>query len=609
MKNVRKKIVSFGLTTALAVALCVTALAETSRITFQDVSASEWYYTAVDTVVNDLKLMSGYDKDRFGPKDSLTREQFVQILFNMSGENASDYTGKSSKFEDVNTGAWYGPAVVWAEQKGVTSGTSATTFGTGKTVTREQMAVFMRSYCELMGYEPVGDRVASPYGDADTADAWASDAVEWSRKAGLFMGDQNGNFQPTKKITRGEVAQVIVNFYSNAHDYDSSNLVEATCTTDGTQTYTCVICGGTKTETVQATGHSYVETKVDATCTKDGSITKTCTRCGDKQVETIKATGHSYDSGKVTTAATCTTTGVKTYTCTVCGDAYTETIAKIDHTYKLTESKAATYTASDFFSYMANQSWSDTTQQKDATQGQTIIKANYSSETCVSEISVSVLEDGLDTVDAVNAIRANSGLDPFKTNLRTMAAIAVNADSSMHVYMNSKSFQHVMQTSASYEVLAFNYSKTGAARGWYSERDIIVKAVKTAAENQGVDISDYDLNNDNTLYALAFGYDCSGKDTTGSIPHLSGATWTGVTGHYTSMMLSAANYVVGGAYVHSKITGMDITSAKNAYQYSTDEMRSYINQFKASTEPQAGYKTYTCSMCGGSYTETVTEVE
>ncbi|MCC8073545.1 MAG: fibronectin type III domain-containing protein, partial [Clostridiales bacterium] len=77
-----------------------------------------------------------------------------------------------------------------------------------------------------------------------------------------------------------------------------------------------------------------------ATCSATGVKTYTCTVCGATKTETIAKTAHTYDSGKVTKAATCSATGVKTYTCTVCGATKTETIAKTAHTYKNIVTKA-----------------------------------------------------------------------------------------------------------------------------------------------------------------------------------------------------------------------------------------------------------------------------
>lgn len=122
---------------------------------------------------------------------------------------------------------------------------------------------------------------------------------------------------------------------SCSHSYDAGKITtEATCTTDGTKTYTCSACGKTKTETIKATGHSYDGGKVttEATCTKEGTKTYTCATCGDTKTETIAKKSHSYTS-KVTTEATCAAKGEKTYACSTCGDSYTESIAKLAHTY------------------------------------------------------------------------------------------------------------------------------------------------------------------------------------------------------------------------------------------------------------------------------------
>jgi len=67
---------------------------------------------------------------------------------------------------------------------------------------------------------------------------------------------------------------------------------EATCTTPKT----CTICGETDGE---ALGHSYDEGKEDpaATCTDDGVKTFTCTVCGVTKTEVIEALGHTTDNG------------------------------------------------------------------------------------------------------------------------------------------------------------------------------------------------------------------------------------------------------------------------------------------------------------------------
>ena len=120
------------------------------------------------------------------------------------------------------------------------------------------------------------------------------------------------------------------------HSWDSGKVTKAAiCTATGTKIYTCTRCKKTRTETIAATGHKAVkDAAVAATCETTGKTEGShCSVCGTvlKSQTTIAALGHNWDSGKVTKAATCTTAGTKTYTCTRCKKTRTETIAAIGH--------------------------------------------------------------------------------------------------------------------------------------------------------------------------------------------------------------------------------------------------------------------------------------
>ena len=120
------------------------------------------------------------------------------------------------------------------------------------------------------------------------------------------------------------------------HNWDSGKVTKAaTCTTAGTKTYTCTCCKKTRTETIAATGHKVVkDAAVAATCETAGKTEGShCSVCNTviKAQTTTAALGHSWDSGKVTKAATCTAAGTKTYTCTRCKKTRTETIVATGH--------------------------------------------------------------------------------------------------------------------------------------------------------------------------------------------------------------------------------------------------------------------------------------
>lgn len=119
---------------------------------------------------------------------------------------------------------------------------------------------------------------------------------------------------------------------TGTHDYQFTRTVAPTCTAGGYDLYTCSGCGATeKRNPTDALGHKWDSGKVttEPTETAPGVRTYTCTVCGEVKTEVIPATGahtHKWDAGKVTTAPTATTPGVRTYTCTICGQTKEEVI-------------------------------------------------------------------------------------------------------------------------------------------------------------------------------------------------------------------------------------------------------------------------------------------
>ena len=136
---------------------------------------------------------------------------------------------------------------------------------------------------------------------------------------------------------------------TGAHDWDDGTVTTApTETTPGVRTFTCTVCGQTRTETIPATGaHDYQFTKTVApTCTGGGYDLYICSGCGATERRNLTdAAGHKWDGGTVTTAPTETTPGVRPFTCTVCGDIREETIpATGAHDYRFTKTVAPTCT-------------------------------------------------------------------------------------------------------------------------------------------------------------------------------------------------------------------------------------------------------------------------
>ena len=120
------------------------------------------------------------------------------------------------------------------------------------------------------------------------------------------------------------------------HTWDAGKVTKAaTCTEKGVKTYTCTVCGATKTEEIAATGHQHTEVrnKVEATCTKEGySGDVYCTDCGTKLSSgtEIARKAHGYEE-RERNEANCKRNGYILFVCKVCGDEKREVLPKTDH--------------------------------------------------------------------------------------------------------------------------------------------------------------------------------------------------------------------------------------------------------------------------------------
>ena len=183
---------------------------------FSDVSEGSWYYDNVKYVV-DQGLFNGVGNNEFQPNGTMTREMFVTVLYRLAGEPS---VSGSAGFSDVtNTGSWYYNAVLWAKNADVTSGISATSFGVGNGLKRQDMITLMYRYAKQNGLafgSPSEDALNSFY-DADKVSSYAREAMCWAVEKGILTGmagtDTAGNkviiLQPSGVSTRAQVAAVI----------------------------------------------------------------------------------------------------------------------------------------------------------------------------------------------------------------------------------------------------------------------------------------------------------------------------------------------------------------------------------------------------------------
>ena len=199
-KHMRKT----ALLLAWALALTVPALAA-GDTGFEDVAGDAWYAEAA-VYCRDHGLLGGGEAGKFLPDAPMTRGMLADALYRVAG---SPQVKGDNPFPDVAAGAWYEPAVIWANQKGYMTGYQTGMFGPENPMTREQLAaVFWR-------YEDCPAASAEDYADESAVSAFAAGAVDWARSTGLMSGRAGNRFAPKEGASRAHMAKVLMNYITS----------------------------------------------------------------------------------------------------------------------------------------------------------------------------------------------------------------------------------------------------------------------------------------------------------------------------------------------------------------------------------------------------------
>lgn len=180
-----------------------------SPVSFTDVKEGEWYYEAIQYVVN-AKLFNGVGNNRFAPDDEMTRAMFVTVLGRVYESRGGTVKAGTCSFADVKTGQWYTDYIVWAEENKLVNGYGGGLFGTDDSITREQLAVLISRFVEYIGVTLPADNGASGFTDDSSISPYAADEVQRVWQAGLMQGRTDGSFDPSGTATRAEVAIVFM---------------------------------------------------------------------------------------------------------------------------------------------------------------------------------------------------------------------------------------------------------------------------------------------------------------------------------------------------------------------------------------------------------------
>ena len=180
----------------VTVAAMFKAEQSTGKNPFTDVPAGSYYEDAVIWAV-DKGITTGTSATTFNPNGICTRAQAVTFLWRAAGSPAA----KSAvmPFTDVKAGSYYETAVLWAVENGITKGTSDTTFSPDATCSRAQIVAFL-----WRSEKSPAAGTANPFADVKST-AYYADAVLWAVKEDITKGTTSTTFSPDADCTRAQI--------------------------------------------------------------------------------------------------------------------------------------------------------------------------------------------------------------------------------------------------------------------------------------------------------------------------------------------------------------------------------------------------------------------
>ncbi|MCI6919632.1 MAG: S-layer homology domain-containing protein [Lachnospiraceae bacterium] len=182
--------------------------AEEGNNPFTDVSEDDWFYDDV-MFVYENGLMEGISSTQFGPYETQTRGRMAEILWRMEGSPASK---AKNSFADVEDGARYADAIAWIAENDILSGYNKDSFGPGDPITWEQLAVMFYRYAQYKGYDISIKGSQDELKDMDSTMDDAGKAVLWAVSNGLIREEADVLSALQDPVSRAEIAAMLHRF-------------------------------------------------------------------------------------------------------------------------------------------------------------------------------------------------------------------------------------------------------------------------------------------------------------------------------------------------------------------------------------------------------------
>ncbi|MBO4460680.1 MAG: S-layer homology domain-containing protein [Clostridiales bacterium] len=194
-----------GTVTITAAAAGNTATA-TVTVLYKDVTNTKDFWFAPTNYLTAANVVKGYDKQtKFKPANDCTRAQMVTFLWRLAGEPAPKST--TTKFKDIKSKDYFYKPVLWAVEKGITTGVSKTKFNPKGVCTRAQTVTFLWR----MANKPAPKAKTCKFSDVKKKDYFYNPVI-WASEQKIVAGYSDGTFKPQGKCLRRQMVTFLYKY-------------------------------------------------------------------------------------------------------------------------------------------------------------------------------------------------------------------------------------------------------------------------------------------------------------------------------------------------------------------------------------------------------------
>lgn len=155
-------------------------------------------------------LFRGVSETQFAPEGKMERAMFVTVLYRLAGSPAVE--NLETAFTDVDMTQYYGTAVAWAAETGVTTGVSETRFAPHQSISRQELVTMLYRYAKVSGRDVAGRADLDGFQDAGKVADWAKEAMTWAVDGEILQGYPEGYLLPRGNATRAQAAAIFCRY-------------------------------------------------------------------------------------------------------------------------------------------------------------------------------------------------------------------------------------------------------------------------------------------------------------------------------------------------------------------------------------------------------------